>query len=89
MGRHLQEQDALYLDKQGNCNVVLGDAYAVFLRLNRKTVYDLARQGKIPVRRVGRSSRASRESLMRWLTEGPAPRDTHRTRRVRASRASG
>lgn len=73
----------------GDPGIMTIDEVAELLRLNRKTVYDLARQGKIPVRRVGRSLRASRESLMRWLTEGPAPRDTHRTRRVRASRASG
>jgi excisionase family DNA binding protein len=60
------------------------DEIAALLRLNRKTVYELARQGKIPVRRIGRSLRASRESLLRWLAEEPAPRDGRRTRSARS-----
>lgn len=61
------------------------DEVAEFLRLNRKTVYELARQGKIPVRRVGRSLRASRETVIRWLSEADAPPDNLRRRRSRAS----
>jgi excisionase family DNA binding protein len=59
---------------------------AELLRLNRKTVYDLARQGKIPVRRVGRSLRASRETVMRRVSEATPPRDGRRTRSDRALR---
>ncbi len=58
------------------------DEIAELLRLNRKTVYELARQGKIPVRRVGKSLRASRETVMRWLADGVAPREGRLPRRV-------
>ena len=68
----------------GDPCVMTVDEIAALLRLNRKTVYDLARQGKIPVRRIGRSLRASREGLMRWLVEGAAPRDGRRTSSARS-----
>jgi excisionase family DNA binding protein len=45
------------------------DELAALLRLNRKTVYELARNGEIPVRRVGRSLRAHRETVLTWLSE--------------------
>jgi len=64
------------------------DEIAVLQRLNRKTVYDLARQGKIPVRRIGRSLRANRETLMRWLAEGAAPREGRQARRARSREAT-
>jgi len=70
----------------GDPCIMTVDEIAALLRLNRKTVYDLAHEGKIPVRRIGRSLRASRESLMRWLSEA-TPRDTRRARSARASRA--
>lgn len=58
----------------GDAGIMTIDEVAEFLRLNRKTVYELARQGKIPVRRVGRSLRASREAVLRWLSEESLPR---------------
>jgi excisionase family DNA binding protein len=42
----------------GDPGIMTLDEVAELLRLNRKTVYELARQVKIPVRRVGRSLRA-------------------------------
>lgn len=60
------------------------DEVAEFLRLNRKTVYELARQGKIPVRRVGKSLRANRETLMRWLAEEERPRGGRQALSARA-----
>lgn len=71
----------------GDPCIMTVDEVAELLRLNRKTVYELVRQGKIPVRRGGRSLRANREIVMRWLSEKPAPRDGCRTRSARASRA--
>ncbi len=49
------------------------DELAALLRLNRKTVYELARNGEIPVRRVGRSLRAHRDTVLRWLSESQVP----------------
>lgn len=71
----------------GNPCIMTVDEIATLLRLNRKTVYELARQGKIPVRRIGRSLRANRETLMRWLAEGAAPRDGRRRRSAQRNRA--
>ena len=64
------------------------DEIAVLLRLNRKTVYDLAWQGKIPVCRIGRSLRANRETLMRWLAEGATPREGRQARSARSTVAT-
>lgn len=63
----------------GDPDVMTVDEVAELLRLNRKTVYELARQGMIPVRRVGRSLRASRETVLRWLSEESSPRERART----------
>jgi len=49
------------------------DELAALLRLNRKTVYELARNGEIPVRRVGRSLRAHRDTVLKWLSESQVP----------------
>ncbi len=49
------------------------DEVAALLRLNRKTVYELARNGEIPVRRVGRSLRAHRDTVLKWLSESQVP----------------
>lgn len=52
--------------------VLTVDEAAVLLRIDRKSLYTAIRQGEIPVRRIGRSIRISREALMRWLAEGRA-----------------
>ncbi len=44
---------------------------AALLRVERKTIYDLAARGELPgVRRVGRLIRISRAAVMGWLTAG-------------------
>jgi len=40
---------------------------AVWLRLNRKTVYDAVKNGEIPCCRVGRILRFSRQAVLEWL----------------------
>jgi excisionase family DNA binding protein len=48
---------------------------AALLRLDRKTVYQLVADDKLPgVRRVGRSIRLFRPALMKWLEDArPEP----------------
>ncbi len=65
----------------GDPDVMTVDEVAELLRVNRKTVYELVRQGLIPVRRVGRSLRASRETVLRWLSEGSPVREHTRSHR--------
>lgn len=38
-----------------------------FLKLSKSTLYNLARKGKVPARRVGRSWRFVKLHLIRWL----------------------
>ncbi len=56
----------------GGCPPVLTvDELAALLRTNRKTIYESVRLGKIPgVRRMGRSIRIHRDTVLRWLAEG-------------------
>lgn len=37
------------------------------LKLSKSTLYNLAREGKVPARRVGRSWRFVRLNLIQWL----------------------
>jgi len=37
------------------------------LKLSRSTLYNLARRGKVPARKVGRSWRFVKLNLIRWL----------------------
>ena len=55
--------------KDGNANpdVLTADEVAVFLRLDRKTVYDYAARGVIPCQRVGKRMLFSRAALASWL----------------------
>jgi excisionase family DNA binding protein len=51
---------------------------ATLLRVERKTIYDLAARGELPgVRRLGRLTRISRSAILQWLAEslgcGDAP----------------
>jgi excisionase family DNA binding protein len=39
------------------------------LRLGRTRVYELLRSGELPVIRVGRNIRVSRDALRRWIDE--------------------
>lgn len=52
-------------------DVLTVDELAVFLRLNRKTVYDALARGEIPgARRIGGSYRILREAVIAWLGSG-------------------
>lgn len=52
-----------------HAEVMSADEVAVFLRVDRKTVYDYAGRGEIPFRRLGRRLLFSRSALVSWLTE--------------------
>lgn len=49
-------------------DVMSADEAAVFLGLDRKTVYGYARRGEIPHRQVGRRILLSRSALVAWLS---------------------
>lgn len=50
--------------------VLTVDEVAELLRCDRKTVYSMIEQGKLPgVRKVGRSIRIAREPLLAWLRQ--------------------
>ena len=47
------------------------DELAELLRINRKTAYAMVQRREIPgVRRVGRTLRVHRDTVMKWLSEG-------------------
>lgn len=46
------------------------DEAAELLRVNRKTVYECIKSGKLPALHVGRHIRLSRETVLRMLAEG-------------------
>jgi excisionase family DNA binding protein len=49
-------------------SVITVDEVASLLRVNRNTVYDLFQRGEIPGgRKVGRSIRFSRDTVIQWL----------------------
>ena len=51
------------------------DEAAGMMRVNRKTLYDLIAAGEVPgVRHYGRAIRIHRDTLLRWLADGSAPR---------------
>ena len=46
------------------------DEAAAFLRVNRKTLYEAVRLGRVPgVVQLGRSIRISRDALLQWLRD--------------------
>jgi excisionase family DNA binding protein len=48
--------------------VLTVDELATLLRVNRKTIYQLIAEGKLPgVRRLGRAIRADRDVVLHWL----------------------
>lgn len=49
--------------------VLNADEVAVFLRVDRKTVYDYAKRGQIPHRRLGKRLLFSRSALVAWLAD--------------------
>jgi excisionase family DNA binding protein len=52
--------------------VLNAEEVAVFLRVDRKTVYDYANRGAIPHRRLGKRLLFSRSALVAWLADSPA-----------------
>ena len=50
-------------------DVMMADEVAVFLRMNVKTVYDLARSGHLPAWQLGRQFRFSRRAIVANLQE--------------------
>lgn len=51
-----------------NDEVMTADDVAVFLGVDRKTVYDFAGRGVIPHRRLGKRMLFSRSGLVSWLS---------------------
>jgi excisionase family DNA binding protein len=51
--------------------VLTVDELAALLRVDRKTLYTAVRNGEIPgTRRIGRTIRFSRDTVLRWLADG-------------------
>jgi excisionase family DNA binding protein len=65
-------------DDGGDLPVVLTvDEVAAIMRVDRKTIYGVIARGEMPgVRRLGRSVRLHRDTVLRWLADGQgrAPR---------------
>lgn len=61
--------------------VLTVDELAALLRVDRKSVYSAIQRGEIPgVRRLGRTVRLHRDTVLRWLSQG---QDRARSRRSR------
>ena len=58
------------VDKQAD-EVMTVSEVSEFLRLGESTIYRLAKDGRIPARKVGGMWRFSRESLNEWLGHIP------------------
>ncbi|MBZ0237618.1 MAG: helix-turn-helix domain-containing protein [Deltaproteobacteria bacterium] len=54
--------------------VLNAEEVAVFLRVDRKTVYDYANRNQIPHRRLGRRLLFSRSALVAWLADAGSRR---------------
>ena len=55
--------------EDGDGDVMVADEVAAFLRMNIKTVYDLARAGYLPCWQLGRQFRFSRRAIVAHLGE--------------------
>lgn len=53
--------------------LITADEAAELLGIHRTTLYDGARRGEIPCRRVGRRFVFVREALLAWLRQDSAP----------------
>jgi excisionase family DNA binding protein len=70
------------LDAVDEPTVLTVDELARLLRVDRKTIYELVRRGELPgVRRLGRSVRIHRATVLAWLSEGQGR--VSRSRRIR------
>lgn len=54
-------------ESQRNDEVLTLKEASELLKLSKSTLYNLAREGKVPARRVGRSWRFVRLNLIQWL----------------------
>ncbi len=61
-------------------DVLTIDELAVYLKISRSTLYKLAREGKLPGKKVGRHWRFQRQAVDRWLTGGMEKREREEPR---------
>jgi excisionase family DNA binding protein len=54
---------------------------AHYLKRGRSTLYKMAREGKIPARKIGRSWRFDREEVDRWLRQQTSSAASGQSRR--------
>ncbi len=72
--REAPARDAERRDDAGEPSVLTVDEAARLLRVNRKTLYDAVREGRVPgVIRLGRSIRIGRTALVTWLRGNGSP----------------
>lgn len=72
--REAPTRDAERDDAGAEASVLTVDEAARLLRVNRKTLYDAVRQGRVPgVIRLGRSIRIGRTALLGWLRGNGSP----------------
>lgn len=53
---------------QGILEIMTVSEVATYLHLSQATVYQMARNGQIPVARIGRTWRFTKESINAWLS---------------------
>jgi len=56
--------------KVENQNLLTTTEVAQYLKINKNTVYHLARSGKVPAIKVGKQWRFNREQLDAWMQGG-------------------
>jgi excisionase family DNA binding protein len=56
-----------------NADILTVDEAAALLRVNRKTLYEAIRAGKVPAGRIGATIRLSRNALLLWLQGNGGP----------------
>lgn len=67
------------------------DGAAGILGVSKKTVYQLAKDGEIPARKVGKEWRFARRNIIKWLEEGANHNDLaalFRAQKIRAAKRS-
>ncbi len=75
----MQEQSTIDLDNLPDVMTV--EEVAKFLRVNKKTVYDAAKRGDIPAKKIGRVYRFSRMAVLQSLQgQGRVSRSSRRRR---------
>jgi excisionase family DNA binding protein len=69
------ESPATAVQEESVPPVLTVEEAALLLRVNKKTVYEAVARGQLPgVRRIGKSIRLYRDSLLAWLAAGRAGR---------------